>query len=597
MTISSNGHTFHIPVLGTGFTIDTPLRVAKFGISSVISLVDDVLIEQMRKFHSEISDEFFEAVPDHDEDSRAKRITLYLNLVNRLVSRQMGELKASPFRPGSDIERYFRLLPDTAVKQAYYVMLKEDDPGTKLNMQEDLRSFIVPGTIDVNIMTKLDKDNYKDHQKLPPEFSDALSAFRGFAQSDLSSSIIFSAGMNARLYTYIKMFDDFFPNEYNKLKKKVVLKVSDFRSAEIQGKFLAKKGVWVSEYRIESGLNCGGHAFPTAGYLLGPVLEEFKQHKAELTEKLFTICNKVLASDGRLIMSTPPKVKITVQGGIGTFDEDELLREYFEVDGTGWGTPFLLVPEATNVDSSHITKLMESTKEDVFLSESSPLGIPFWNLRNSGSEMAREERINIGRPGSPCPKSFLISNNEFTKLPICRASRAYQSRKLKVLTEEGYSEDQLSVVKEDILSKSCICHDLGGTVKIKLGIEADALPAICPGPNIVNFSKISTLDEMVDHIYGRVNQLLHPDRPHMFVQELILYVDHLRAEIDKFSIGLSTKKQKYLDEFMQNICDGIEYYQRLPETTIKAEWNSFVKDLKSLYEDVKRLTLEVPVRS
>ncbi len=34
--------------MGTGFTIDTPIKVAKYGISSVISLVDDVLIEQMR---------------------------------------------------------------------------------------------------------------------------------------------------------------------------------------------------------------------------------------------------------------------------------------------------------------------------------------------------------------------------------------------------------------------------------------------------------------------------------------------------------------------------------------------------------------------
>lgn len=50
--------------------------------------------------------------------------------------------------------------------------------------------------------------------------------------------------------------------------KKVVIKVSDYRSALIQGKYLAKKGIWVSEFRIESGLNCGGHAFATDGYLL-----------------------------------------------------------------------------------------------------------------------------------------------------------------------------------------------------------------------------------------------------------------------------------------------------------------------------------------
>ena len=34
-------HTFHIPVMGTGFTIDTPLKVARYGVSSVIQIVDD----------------------------------------------------------------------------------------------------------------------------------------------------------------------------------------------------------------------------------------------------------------------------------------------------------------------------------------------------------------------------------------------------------------------------------------------------------------------------------------------------------------------------------------------------------------------------
>jgi hypothetical protein len=49
-----------------------------------------------------------------------------------------------------------------------------------------------------------------------------------------------------------------FSDSEDKLNKKIILKVSDFRSAMIQGTF-GKKKVWVSEYRIESGLNCGGH--------------------------------------------------------------------------------------------------------------------------------------------------------------------------------------------------------------------------------------------------------------------------------------------------------------------------------------------------
>lgn len=48
-------HTFHIPVMGTGFTIDTPFKVAKYGISSVVSLVDDILVENMREYYSKNS--------------------------------------------------------------------------------------------------------------------------------------------------------------------------------------------------------------------------------------------------------------------------------------------------------------------------------------------------------------------------------------------------------------------------------------------------------------------------------------------------------------------------------------------------------------
>ena len=40
-------HHFHIPVMGIAFTIDSPIKVAKYGISSVISIVEDKLIEMM----------------------------------------------------------------------------------------------------------------------------------------------------------------------------------------------------------------------------------------------------------------------------------------------------------------------------------------------------------------------------------------------------------------------------------------------------------------------------------------------------------------------------------------------------------------------
>ena len=107
-------HLFHIPVMGTGFTIDTPLRVAKYGISSVIPLVDDVLVEQVRKFHCEKHGEPYEEIPNSNQDARALRIAAYLSLVDRLVRQQVVALQASPFEEGSDITRYFEMLPETA---------------------------------------------------------------------------------------------------------------------------------------------------------------------------------------------------------------------------------------------------------------------------------------------------------------------------------------------------------------------------------------------------------------------------------------------------------------------------------------------------
>ena len=52
-------------------------------------------------------------------------------------------------------------------------------------------------------MTKVDKDNYKNGEKLPVEFNDAHAALRGFATSNLHSSVILSAGLNARLFSYM----------------------------------------------------------------------------------------------------------------------------------------------------------------------------------------------------------------------------------------------------------------------------------------------------------------------------------------------------------------------------------------------------------
>jgi hypothetical protein len=589
---SRSAHTLHIPVMGTGYTIDTPLRVAKFGISSVISLVDDVLIEQMRKFHCEKAGEPYEEITDRDEDPRAHRITAYLNLLDKLVRAQVKQLRNSPFEKGSEITRYYEMLPETPLKRCYRAMLAEKDAARKKAMQKELRAQAVPGGIDVNIMTKLNAAVYRNGEPLPLEFNDAMSALRGYALSNLHSSIEFSAGLNQHLYSYAAKFKDFLPDEKGHIAKKIVLKVSDYRSGVVQGKFLAKRCLWVSEYRIESGLNCGGHAFATQGYLLGPILEEFKQKKQELSEMLHAVYNEARVAHGMPAIVEPHKMRITVQGGIGTADENDFLLKYYEVDGTGWGTPFLLAPDVTNVDDKHLARLAAATEEDVYLSDSSPMGVPFWNLRTSASEEARRDRVEKHTPGSPCPKGYIATNTEFTRQPICTGSRAYQQKKLQELQNDHVPPHLLETLLKSVLAKSCICHDLGGGATIKNGIDPEATPAICCGPNIAYFSKITFLEEMMDHIYGRGALLMDSARQHMFIQELKIYIEHLRKEVEKMSGGLSERTPKYFSEFKENLLSGIAYYHQLASHLAGEKRKRFLAELQALRDQIERIRIE-----
>ncbi len=577
--------------MGTGFTIDTPLKAARYGISSVISLVDDVLIEQIRKFYCTQEKLPYSEIRGNVRDARAMRITAYLNLVHELVQKQIRKLRQEPFKPGSDITRYFELLPDSPLKQEYQHMLQTSDPAEKARLQDALRTKAVPGNIDVNIMTKLNRSPNNDPD---PLLGDALSAMRGFANSTLESSMVFSAGMNQHLYSYTAQLPDFLPRENQAPKKSIILKVSDYRSAEIQGKFLAKRGLWVDEYRIESGLNCGGHAFANKGFLMGPILEEFKKNKNELLEKLRSLYLKALAQRGISTHFVPTAQKITVQGGIGNFSEDQFLLKYYEVDGTGWGTPFLLVPEVTNVDEKHLIKLAEATEKDVYLSDSSPLNVPFWMLRTSESEAARLNRIETDKPGSPCNKGFLASSTEFTEHPICTASHAYQKQKLNQLSQTNAGTEQSTGTADTILLKACICHDLAGGATVKYNIDPLATTTVCCGPNIANFSKIATLEEMVGHIYGRLSLITNPARKQMFVQELLLYVDYFRKEIQKTSHELLADASGPLQEFKQNLLDGIEYYRSMAHHFPEEEKAAFLSQLAEAAQVLEQILRNIP---
>ncbi len=558
-------HTLHIPVMGLGFTMDTPAKVAQYGISSVISIGDDILIEKLRKAYCDRLDLPYEEINTKIEDYRAKRITAYLNLMNDLATQKFEEVKESTLEVGSELKKYLDMLPDTSSIRKEFLELKAKMPSL-IDIKNWAKDNFTMGSIDVNIMTKVDQVNYKNGEKLPIEFNDAFAGIRGFANSDLSSSLVFSAGMNPRLYGYAESFDGFYPTVDGFIKKKIVLKVSDFRSAIIQGKFLAKKGLWVSEFRIESGLNCGGHAFATDGFLLGPILEEFKEKKEELRSEVFEILKTALTKKERVIPTDVLELKITAQGGVGTAEEHAFLLEHYQVDSVGWGTPFLLVPEATLVDDKTMDLLASAKEKDLYVSGISPLGIPFNSLKGNTKDAEKEALIAAGRPGSPCPRQFLTYNTEFTEKPICAASRQYQKLKITELNEQELDPKQYDIAFNKIVEKSCLCVGLGTSAVMVSGakntVEKEAV-LVCPGPNMAYFDKQVSLAEMMGHVYGHNNVISRTDRPNMYIKELKMYIDYLKDKIEESKVEMNKKQEKYLTRFVTNMNDGIAYYKDL----------------------------------
>jgi hypothetical protein len=281
--------------------------------------------------------------------------------------------------------------------------------------------------------------------------------------------------------------------------------------------------------------------------------------------------------------------RVTVQGGIGTAEESRLLEEKYKVDGTGWGSPFLLVPEVVNIDENHLHKIQAAREEDVQLSDSSPLGVPFWCLKTSLSEESRLRRIAEGKPGSRCPKGFLVSNTEFTKEPICTASRTYQRLKLTSLDGGKVGPDLLRILEENVVAKACICHDLAGAATVPNDIDPAAKTAVCCGPNTVYFSRVAKLREMVDHIYGRASLPLNSERPHMFLKEISLHLDRLKKDLDRRRQGLSEVKNMSLEEIRTNLQQGIRQYTDLATQMASDSKQAFLAKLNRLRQDLDQI--------
>lgn len=118
-------------------------------------------------------------VSTHEDDYRARRITDYLNLVNTIVKTQVEKLRKAPFEKGSEIVKYFTMLPeDSTLKKLFLQMMKTSDQPGKEKLETYLRTQIRPGSIDVNVMAKIDRNNYNKSGELLDESADAVAALR-----------------------------------------------------------------------------------------------------------------------------------------------------------------------------------------------------------------------------------------------------------------------------------------------------------------------------------------------------------------------------------------------------------------------------------
>jgi hypothetical protein len=297
-------------------------------------------------------------------------------------------------------------------------------------------------------------------------------------------------------------------------------------------------------------------------------LEEFKHKKDQLVQSAHDLMVKVLVQKELHVPEQPLDLKITVQGGVGTAEEHNFLLDYYNLDSVGWGTPFLLVPEATSVDAETRELLINAKEKDLYLSHISPLGVPFNTLRGTTNEKFKQRRINDNKAGSSCPKRFLALSKEFGTEGICTSSKKFQDVKLEELEEikDTLSDSTFEKMKFNITEKACLCVGLANAsylendIKIK-GQEQGVV--ICPGPNMAYFDKEVSLSEMVRHIYGNATVMTDANRPNLFVKELKMYIDYLRNEITETTADLTAAQIKKWNAFKNNMMEGIGYYQTM----------------------------------
>ena len=102
--------------MGVSFTNESPLKIGRFGIDSVMSLGDDNLLEDLRKHWAGKRGDGFTPIAKNAPQARARRVQAWCDLVADELDAQMLHMRREPMMPGLDLWRYFALLPEGALE-------------------------------------------------------------------------------------------------------------------------------------------------------------------------------------------------------------------------------------------------------------------------------------------------------------------------------------------------------------------------------------------------------------------------------------------------------------------------------------------------
>ena len=80
----------------------------------------------------------------------------------------------------------------------------------------------------------------------------------------------------------------------------------------------------------------------------------------------------------------------------------------------------------------------------------------------------------------------------------------------------------------------------------------------------------------------------------MFLNELKLYVDHLKKEIDNTFDSLNNNKVRHLKNFQANLLEGISYYRKLC-TSVAPEAVKLFKEMKHELNEWEKQVMNIRI--